>query len=297
MNGSARTDPVESSQSSWFDHLEPFDLRPLFPIERAALLELLRSLDPDEWQAPTICPGWSVHDLALHLLNGDLRFVASWRDGYQSPHGPRVEPPFGRAEVTALVDTINNRWIDGARWMSPRQLIDQLERSGAEYSDTLAAMDLQALGIPVDWIVSQPAPVWIDVAREYTERLVHQQQIRAATGRPLVADPALVRPMFDTFLLALPTALRAVPAPIGAKVRSIIAGDAGGVWTAERMMSEWRLVGDSGNEPFATVVLDQDDAWRLFTKGLSPDTVRRRAQLTGDQTALDAVLSMVTVLA
>lgn len=297
MTKPLRSDPFEPAEPSWFDHLEPFDLRPLFPLERAALLDLLRSLDPDEWQAPTICPGWSVHDLALHLLNGDLRFVAGRRDGYQSPHGPRVEPPFGRAEVTALVDAINNRWIDGARWMSPRQLVDQLERSGAEYADTLATMDLQALGIPVDWIISQPAPRWIDIAREYTERLVHQQQIRSAIGRPLISDPVLVRPMYDTFVLALPAALRAVPAPIGATVRLTIAGDAGGVWTAERSTSDWRLVGETRDEPFAVVVLDQDDAWRLFTKGSSPDAVRRRAQLTGDRTALDAVLSMVTVLA
>jgi uncharacterized protein (TIGR03083 family) len=279
------------------DRFTPTDLRPLFPTERAALLEVLRSLDDDEWQLPTVCAGWSVHDLSLHLLNGDLRFIAGRRDGYQSPKGPRVQPPYGRAEVTRLVDTLNNAWVEGARWMSPRQLIDQLERSGIEYAETLANLDMNALGIPVDWIVSEPAPVWIDVAREYTERLIHQQQIRNATSRPLLTERELVYPLFDTFLLALPNALNGVDAPEGANVHLTIRGEAGCTWIVRRGDEGWHFGSDRGTEPFAAVAIDQDDAWRLFTRGLSPDEVRPRIEQRGDPAAIEAMLAMVTILA
>ncbi|MCW2608081.1 MAG: hypothetical protein JWO60_2774, partial [Frankiales bacterium] len=33
--------------------------------ERAALLDLLAASGPD---APTLCPGWTTHDLAAHLV-------------------------------------------------------------------------------------------------------------------------------------------------------------------------------------------------------------------------------------
>src|SRR6266496_2512703 len=45
----------------------------LLPRERQALLELLAQLDDQAWRAPTICRGWSVHDIALHLLGEDRK--------------------------------------------------------------------------------------------------------------------------------------------------------------------------------------------------------------------------------
>lgn len=275
----------------------PVDLRPLFPRERAELLEVLRSLTPEEWQLPTVCAGWSIHDVALHLLNGDLRFIAGHRDGYGSPHGPRVLPPYGRAEVTALVDAINNRWIDGARWMSPRQVVDQLERSGIEYAETMAVFDMDALGIPVDWIQPGPAPAWMDVAREFTERWIHQQQIRDAAARPLLNDRWALFPVFDTFMLALPNALRDVEAPTGANVHLTIRGSAGCTWIVRKSPDGWEFGSVRGVDPFASVSLDQDTAWRLYTKGVALQDALPRIDCSGDPAAVDAMVGMVTVLA
>ncbi len=275
----------------------PTDLRPLFPRERAELLTVLRSLRPDEWQLATVCAGWSIHDVALHLLNGDLRFVAGRRDGYQSPHGPRVEPPYGRSEVTALVDEINNRWIAGARWMSPRQVIDQLERSGAEYAETMAGFDMDAPGIPVDWIQPGPAPIWMDVAREFTERWIHQQQIRDAAGFPLLNDRWALAPVFDTFMLALPNALRNVDAPIGSNIHVTVRGGAGCTWIVRKTDDGWEFGSDRGVAPFASLALDQDTAWRLYTKGIALEKALPRIERSGDTAAIAALVGMVTVLA
>jgi uncharacterized protein (TIGR03083 family) len=35
--------------------------------ERAGLAGLLEDLSPDEWAAPSLCPGWRVRDVAAHL--------------------------------------------------------------------------------------------------------------------------------------------------------------------------------------------------------------------------------------
>ncbi|BEL03717.1 maleylpyruvate isomerase family mycothiol-dependent enzyme [Actinoplanes sichuanensis] len=38
--------------------------------ERAALAGDLETLRPEQWTAPTACPGWDVHDVVAHLVDG-----------------------------------------------------------------------------------------------------------------------------------------------------------------------------------------------------------------------------------
>jgi len=44
------------------------------------LLELLRELSEEEWNTSTICTGWSVKDVALHLLGVEIGNISSRRD-------------------------------------------------------------------------------------------------------------------------------------------------------------------------------------------------------------------------
>jgi len=37
--------------------------------ERAALAALLSELTEEEWRHPTLCPGWTVHDVAAHVIS------------------------------------------------------------------------------------------------------------------------------------------------------------------------------------------------------------------------------------
>ena len=46
------------------------------------LIELLRSLSPEDWDRPTVCSAWCVKDIASHLFDGDLRRLSIERDGY-----------------------------------------------------------------------------------------------------------------------------------------------------------------------------------------------------------------------
>ena len=52
--------------------LSPIDTLPIFAGERSALLDLLGDLSASDWEAPTVCAGWSVKDVAAHLLGDDI---------------------------------------------------------------------------------------------------------------------------------------------------------------------------------------------------------------------------------
>ncbi len=56
------------------------DVHPSLTDERAALLHFLSALSPDEWLVDTAAPGWTVKDLALHLLDDDLGWLSRLRD-------------------------------------------------------------------------------------------------------------------------------------------------------------------------------------------------------------------------
>lgn len=47
------------------------DVRGLAGEERADLAAFLSSLTPEQWQAPTLCPGWRVRDVVAHVISYD----------------------------------------------------------------------------------------------------------------------------------------------------------------------------------------------------------------------------------
>lgn len=44
------------------------DVWPLVHAERAALVRDLEGLSGEQWHTPSLCPGWTVHDVAAHLV-------------------------------------------------------------------------------------------------------------------------------------------------------------------------------------------------------------------------------------
>jgi uncharacterized protein (TIGR03083 family) len=277
--------------------MNPVDVLDLFAGERSALLELLGELSEVEWAAPTACAGWSVKDVALHLLGDDVGRLSGGRDGFTNPSfgGPDLD----LAMWSGLIEAINRQndaWVAGTRRISPRLLIDLLRLTGNQTEDQFRSLDLMAMGMPVDWAGSEPAPVWLDVAREYTERWVHQQHIRDAVGRPGLKERVWFGPVLETFVLGLRRALRDFAAPEGTSVRLVIEGASGGSWVARRTDSTW-LLGRDDLDTTTTVTMDQETAWRLFTKGISKDEATPQIRVTGDPALADRVLDTVSILA
>ncbi len=278
--------------------MKPVDVLDLFAGERAALIDLLGELSDDQWAAPTACPGWSVKDLALHLLGDDVGRLSGGRDGFSNPSfgGPDLDLT-NWADLITAINRQNEAWVSGTRRISPQLLIAFLRYTGEETEAYFRSLDLLVHGNPVDWAGSEPAPVWFDVAREYTERWVHQQHIRDAVGRPGLKEPHWFAPVLDSFVYGLRRALGDVEAPAGTSVRLVIAGDAGGSWIARKSDSAWEIDRDDRSFASATVTIDQEVAWRLFTKGIAKEEAKRAATIEGDPALSARVFETVSILA
>jgi uncharacterized protein (TIGR03083 family) len=243
---------------------------------RAQLLKLLAGLGEDDWARPTAAPGWSVKDVAAHLLGGDVAILSGKRDAFHTPQ--KIE---SNDELIELVNRLNAEWVVAASRMSPRLLRELLSFTGPKVEACFASLDPMAMGRAVSWAGPEPAPIWFDLAREFTERWHHQQQIRDATGRPPLYDPYFLSPVLDTFVRALPFAYRNSIAPVGTSVRFEISGDSGGIWFVSKGHEAWTLALNATTEPATNVVIPQDVAWRLFTKGMDREKARSLAVIGG----------------
>ena len=277
-------------------------LRPLEPVLtltrfaplHAELIGLLRGLAPDDWSRPTACALWSVKDVAAHLLDDDLRRLSFHRDR-QPPPGTA---PASNADLVALVNRMNAEWVAVARRMSPRVIVDLLELTGPWVVELFGATDPFAPAFwGVTWAGEETSPHWFDVGRDYTERWLHQQQIRDAVSAPPLTGREWLHPVLDLFVRALPFAYRDTPASAGTTVVLVIEGEAGGEWSLRREDQRWELYAGASRARAATVTMTEDDAWRLFAKQLRGEAARARVRITGDQALGEVARTALAVLA
>lgn len=285
--------------------LGPIYTASLFPPLHQQLIDLLGSRSPDDWHRETVCRGWSVKDIASHLLDTSLRTIALYRDGYVPPDKPQIR---SYRELVDFLNQLNNDWVRATRRLSPAVLVDWLDEAGRTADALLMALppDEPAL-FPVAWAGQTESPNWFHIAREYTERWHHQQQIRLAVGQEAgILSDALYQPVLDTFLRALPYAYRDTPAPVGTLLRFTIPGMAGGDWWLLRQEAQWTLVEQADQPPATTVSIDREYAWQLVTRNL-PGPVRRsggtaaaeamsHVQMAGDEALGRPVLAMRSVM-
>ena len=64
-----------------------------------------------------------------------------------------------------------------------------------------------------------------------------------------------------------------------------------------RTVRGWNLFAGSVSHPRARVTLDQDTAWKLFSKSLSSDQARRDIRFEGDAGLGQPVLGALAVMA
>ena len=270
-------------------------LAPLFPPLHTELMSVLRGLEPVDWNRPTACALWSVKDIVAHLLDSCLRRLSFGRD--------RLDPTPGRpiasyADLVAYLNHLNAEWIAATRRLSPGVLMDVMDLAEPQLHAYLQSLDPHAPAtFGVAWAGEETSLNWFDIAREYTERWLHQQQIREAVKAPGLVGREWLYPVLDVFMRAFPFSFRQVEANPGTSLQIEIVGEAGGVWTLARGNASWALLYGTGPAPATQVIMEQDTAWKLFSKGLSQEEATRRVRMEGDMRLGQQVLRTLAVMA
>jgi hypothetical protein len=267
----------------------------LFPLLDEQLISLLRSLTTEEWNQPTIAKLWTVKDIASHLLDGNIRTLSLSRDQH------RIEPDRAINSYQDLVDYLNQLnadWVKATKRMSPQVLTDLLEITGRQCSAYWQEIDLFAdATFSVAWAGEQTSMNWFHVAREYTEKFIHQQQIREAVGKQGLLTKQFFYPFVDTFMRALPYTYRNTTAETGTTVELIVSSDIGGSWFVSKHETEWALLNKPVNEVAAQVIIDPQTAWKLFSKGITPAEARKKVTIHKNETLGEVALTMLSVMA
>lgn len=267
----------------------------LIPVLDELLVDLLRSLSPEDWNRPTLARQWTVKDIAAHLLDTSMRF-ASLADGHAIVPNRPID---SYQDLVDYLNELNATWVNAMKRVSPNQLIKMIERSNPDAFSYYASLDPFAPAMySVAWAGEDLSANWFHIARDYTEKWHHQQQIRDAVGKtgPLMTRE-LFHPCIDTFMQGLPHTYRDVDAEIGTTLKVNIAGEAGGEWFLVKQPQKWVLNPIADTQPRASAILKPDIAWKLFTKGIGPDIAVNESIITGDKQFAERLFFMISVMA
>lgn len=164
--------------------------------ERAALVDLLEGLSPDDWRRPTECPAYTVKGVATHILGDDLSLLSRQRDHAQNGLS-LLAVEFPQAGFRTLLDTFNDRWVAAAAFLSPELLVTFLRLTGEWTGAYYGHIDPEEPGESVGFFGArrgEPSPFWHAISREYVERWIHHSQIRRGLGLASLAERRFLVP-------------------------------------------------------------------------------------------------------
>jgi uncharacterized protein (TIGR03083 family) len=268
----------------------------LEPLRRvnAALLELIDEFCDEDWTRPTIHRDRTVKDLTAHLLHGSIRRISSLRDGYRLPPSRAISDA---DDLIGLIQDDNRQFMTAMSGVSPQIIRELVARYDGELVRQFEDLNPDALGLGVVWAGEWRSANWFDIAREYTEKWHHQQQLRDATGRPPLYDPSLLLPAIETFARGLPHAYRNLHASEGMTIAISVGAPAEIGWTLQRERGAWSLWRGADPNAQTAITASPDLLWRVWTKGLSPAQAKPHLTVSGSADHAEPLLGFVAIMA
>ncbi|HJQ02827.1 MAG TPA: maleylpyruvate isomerase family mycothiol-dependent enzyme [Jatrophihabitans sp.] len=193
--------------------------------EYQRFLDMLRSLQPQDWVKPTECPGWDVRAMAAHAL-GMVEMAASIRESNR-------QVKLARRAGGVFLDALTKLQVDERAEMTPTQIVDRYAARApkAARSRRRTPGFIRRRTLPIPQQVGGRDESWtigylIDVILT-RDPWMHRIDISLATGVPLklAAD-------HDAVLVADVVAEWA--ARHGQPYRLRLTGPAGGEWASDQ---------------------------------------------------------------
>ena len=260
----------------------PVFLVDLFPQLHAELMTLLRGLRPGGL-GPTdrLC---ALVGQRHRRLTCSTAPCAGSRSGGTGMEPAPDRPITSYADLVGYLNRLNAEWVRAAaRRLSPRVLIELLDLTEPALSRYFRSLDPHA-------------PARFGVAWAGEDTLAQLVRYRPGVHRAMAAPAADPRggrsrrpdqPNGSTRRWT--SSFGPCPSPIarsrpsrGRSVRIEIQGEAGGAWTLKRTPEAGASSPAREASPAAQVSLDQDIAWKLFSKGLPPGRPGKASSIEGD---------------
>ena len=248
-----------------------------------AISELVSPLVEGEWNRRTPCPGWSVRDLVSHVIGLDCEMLGDPR--------PIHTLPRDLYHVTNEHQRYMEMQVDVRRHHTAPEMTSELEytiiRRNRQLRNESRQPDTKVRG-----------PLGTEVTLEHAMRTrafdvwVHEQDLRAALGRPGNLDSPGAYIVRDVLLSALP---KIVAKDAGAPATSAVVFDVHGpveFLRTVRVDADGRgtIDGTPSLGPAATLTLDWETYVRLACGRVTIDAVSDRIKTEGDPELTAAIL-------
>ncbi|MFN8070348.1 MAG: maleylpyruvate isomerase family mycothiol-dependent enzyme [Mycobacterium sp.] len=143
-----------------------------------AIDALLAGLTPEQWQAPTELPGWTVHDVVAHVIGTEMMLSGTPL--------PDIDVA-GRGHVHNEIGALNERWVEHLRSKSPEEMLALFRDVAARRKAALMAMT------PEEWNTVTMTPAGPDSYGRFMrvrvfDCWVHEHDIRDAVSAPAGED-------------------------------------------------------------------------------------------------------------
>lgn len=256
-------------------------------VELDLFVQLLESLDPEDWQKPTACTLWDVRQMVAHVAATAAGLAQ--RSEFMRQGSPSAQRPYRKQGLDKL-DAMNQLGVDDRAGRTHAELIGELR----EFTPRAIAIrrklpgPLRALPIPLG-LAFPFGKVWIRLG--YLTDLImtrdmwiHRLDICRATDRQMVLSPEHDGRM--TALVMRDLASRLTSKLDGRSVSYELSGPAGGSWRIGR-----------APEPAATLRMDALDFHWLAAARATADEVRRQGRVatSGDAELANRALDLTWV--
>jgi uncharacterized protein (TIGR03083 family) len=243
--------------------------------ELERFVALLETLDPDDWEKPTACTGWSVRDILAHQAGG-----------YESGTGYRAmfRQLSSRPKAGQLIeDAVNARQLADRAGRSPAELMEELRQVGPlgsrKWAYEFRLAKLFSLPHPVPGWLSLRHLMWVIHSRD---TWMHRLDICRATGRHFEQTADHDGRIAELVILDVGKQLSQKLGGSGMVLN--LSGTAGGAWQVGRA------------EPAAEVQMDALDFNILASGRYSYEEARSRAFIDGDVNLAENALRNLLIL-
>lgn len=227
------------------------------------VLALAERISPEDWNKPSACPGWSVHDVIIHLT-ATLREVTE----------PNTLPP----GVSGDIEATNDRHVEHFRNQTPAQTMENYRRLLPA-----ALSDLRQMQAPA----SRDIPIDFDNAGKYPAHLVadslvfdHYCHLRHDLSEPrgplenavIPAIREFLEPSITWLMAGLPQmSPEALATVLNEPVRIFLSGAGGSSWVLTRTHDgHVKAVQGDDRKVAATIITDADAFILWGTRRVTP---------------------------